>query len=227
MSDPVSDLKQELLAAAERQQGHAVPARKSRRRWLERSDVQSGRSSPACRRARRGRARRRPSNGLRDRRRAGLLPRQGLHRPAARGSDAERAGERRARRPLGGKKRDPPARTRRGHSVRAWVYADGRIIWDRGQFPGRRAIPEGANEFISGYLEQRLTPEGVELVRSEVAGLFDRSRTLLETVPADDPRPGSWQPLGSLRSRKLPSFGVSGSARRRPARPPPVASIGT
>ena len=32
MSDPVSDLKHELLAAAERQQGHA-PARGSRRRW--------------------------------------------------------------------------------------------------------------------------------------------------------------------------------------------------
>jgi hypothetical protein len=32
VSDPVSDLKQELLAAAERQEGHA-PARGSRRRW--------------------------------------------------------------------------------------------------------------------------------------------------------------------------------------------------
>ena len=32
MSDPVSDLKQELLAAAERQQGHA-PAHAGRRRW--------------------------------------------------------------------------------------------------------------------------------------------------------------------------------------------------
>jgi hypothetical protein len=74
--------------------------------------------------------------------------------------------------------------------VRAWVYADGRIIWDRRPFHGEdRAagrIPEGANELTSGYLEQRLTPEGVELVRSDVAGLFDRSRTLLETVAGDD-----------------------------------------
>ena len=37
MSDPVSDLKQELLAAAERQQGHA-PARGSRRRWRGQPD---------------------------------------------------------------------------------------------------------------------------------------------------------------------------------------------
>ena len=36
MSDPVSHLKQELLAAAERQQGDTVLAPKGRRRWLER-----------------------------------------------------------------------------------------------------------------------------------------------------------------------------------------------
>jgi hypothetical protein len=70
-----------------------------------------------------------------------------------------------------------------GALVRSWVYADGRIIWSRSG-----SIPEGANELTSGYLEQRLTPEGVELLRSAVAGLFDRSRTLLETVPA--PYPG-------------------------------------
>ena len=88
-------------------------------------------------------------------------------------------------------------------------------------------IPEGANELTSGYLEQRLTPEGVELVRSEVAGLFDRSRTLLETVPADDDP--WWGPDGRLAlfvpSDYCSGSGVSGSTRRRPARPPPVASI--
>jgi hypothetical protein len=72
-----------------------------------------------------------------------------------------------------------------------WVYADGRMIWWRdGQ------VPEGANERMSGYLEQRLTPEGVELLRSEVVGLLDRSRTLLETEPfVDDPISG---PFGGL-----------------------------
>jgi len=79
-----------------------------------------------------------------------------------------------------------------GPLVRSWVYADGRIIWSRSA-----SIPEGANELTSGYLEQRLTPDGVELLRSAVAGLFDRSRTLLETVPA--PYPG----VGSMSSSPL------------------------
>jgi hypothetical protein len=74
------------------------------------------------------------------------------------------------------------------HAIfRAWVYADGRIVWDRrAHSPDPRGgIPEGANWLFSGYLEQRLTPDGVEIVRSAVAELFDRSRSLLETVPAD------------------------------------------
>jgi hypothetical protein len=45
-------------------------------------------------------------------------------------------------------------------------------------------------------LEQRLTPEGVELLRSEVVELLDHSRALLETVPpGDDPWPRA---LGGL-----------------------------
>jgi hypothetical protein len=57
-----------------------------------------------------------------------------------------------------------------------WVYADGRIIWSGGR------SAEGANEFSSGYVEQRLTPEGVELQRSELVAtaLFDRSLSLLD-----------------------------------------------
>jgi hypothetical protein len=69
--------------------------------------------------------------------------------------------------------------------VRAWVYADGRIIWS--QTASRSGgIPEGASELTSGYLEQRLTPEGVELLRSEVIGLLRGSGIPLETVPTDD-----------------------------------------
>ena len=74
-----------------------------------------------------------------------------------------------------------------GHAdmVRAWVYADGRIIWDRS---AHERIPGGANEFNSGYLEQRLAPEGVELVRAAAAELLERSRTLVEEIPAvEDP----------------------------------------
>jgi len=70
--------------------------------------------------------------------------------------------------------------------VGAWVYADGRMIWWR----DNRQVPESANELATGYLEQRLTPEGVELLRSEVVGLLDHFRALLETVPPrDDPWP--------------------------------------
>jgi hypothetical protein len=69
--------------------------------------------------------------------------------------------------------------------TRVWVYADGRIIWSQnGSRSGQ--IPEGANELSSGYLEQRLTPDGVEILRSEVVGLLDRSRALLETFSPKD-----------------------------------------
>lgn len=74
------------------------------------------------------------------------------------------------------------------HAIRrAWVYADGRFIWDRQEHdadpPG--GIPEGANEFNSGYLEQRLAPEGVQLIRAAVAELLDRSRAVVEEIPAE------------------------------------------
>ncbi len=46
---------------------------------------------------------------------------------------------------------------------RVWVYADGRVIWlwDADH-------SKGANHVSTGFLEQRLTREGVELLRSEV-----------------------------------------------------------
>jgi hypothetical protein len=47
--------------------------------------------------------------------------------------------------------------------TRAWVYADGRLIsWGGPDRPG------SANPLSTGFLEQRLTPEGVELLRSEI-----------------------------------------------------------
>ena len=113
--------------------------------------------------------------------------------------------------------------------VRAWVYADGRIIWDRRPHGEEgRGIPHGANEFNSGYLEQRLTRRGVELVRTALAELLDRSRTLTEEIPADvDPwwgaknvAPSSFRrtsaPNGAYwRSHTAGSrHGCSGPARR-------------
>ncbi len=55
-----------------------------------------------------------------------------------------------------------------GRELRAFLYADGRLIWDR----DRR-----------GFLEQRLTPEGVELLLSEFisTGLFDRDVRLVRS----------------------------------------------
>ena len=61
---------------------------------------------------------------------------------------------------------------------RMWVYGDGRLIWVRhGDFP------YGANDRSTGYLEQRLTPEGAELLRSEViaTGLFGHDLDLIGT----------------------------------------------
>ena len=52
--------------------------------------------------------------------------------------------------------------------TRAWVYADGRLISLGG--PDR---PGSANPLSTGFLEQRLTPEGVELLRSEIAAAGD------------------------------------------------------
>jgi hypothetical protein len=45
-----------------------------------------------------------------------------------------------------------------------WLYADGRLISER-----EANLPAGANEFWSGFLEQRLPPESIEQLRSEVA----------------------------------------------------------
>ena len=52
--------------------------------------------------------------------------------------------------------------------TRAWVYADGRLItWGGPDRPG------SANPLSTGFLEQRLTPEGVERLRSEIAAAGD------------------------------------------------------
>ena len=61
---------------------------------------------------------------------------------------------------------------------RAWVFADGRMIWTKeGDFA------YGANETTTGFLEQRLTPDGVERIRSEIVstGLFTDDLDLLST----------------------------------------------
>jgi hypothetical protein len=62
----------------------------------------------------------------------------------------------------------------------ARLYADGRLIWNR-YFSG----PGGPNSLTTGYLEQRLTPEGVELVNGEKDLIRKVPLSLLEWLPRD------------------------------------------
>ena len=64
-----------------------------------------------------------------------------------------------------------------GPFTAVWVYADGRLIWgDVGNLPAG-APTEGA----TGFVEQRLTPAGVEFLRTQVisTGLFEDDLALL------------------------------------------------
>jgi hypothetical protein len=65
-----------------------------------------------------------------------------------------------------------------------YVYADGRLIWWR-----EGDLPAGAHEH--SILEQRLTPEGVEPLRSEMisSGLFDRGLVFMGGEAEPDPLP--------------------------------------
>jgi hypothetical protein len=65
--------------------------------------------------------------------------------------------------------------TTAGPRSKIFVYADGRLIWQR-----EADVAYGANASSTGLLEQRLTPEGIELLRSEAisTGLFDDDLTV-------------------------------------------------
>jgi hypothetical protein len=81
-----------------------------------------------------------------------------------------------------------------GSLIEAWVYADGRLIWAQaGDFP------YGANETRTGFLEQRLTSEGVDLMRSRIVstGLFDHDLALLSGHVRENAA-GMRQPVGVI-----------------------------
>jgi hypothetical protein len=62
------------------------------------------------------------------------------------------------------------------------VYADGRMIWQKwGHSAYAGVVPEGANKVDTGYVERRLTPQGVQLLRSRIlsTGLFEHRRLRL------------------------------------------------
>jgi hypothetical protein len=70
--------------------------------------------------------------------------------------------------------------TTAGPRSKIFVYTDGRLIWQR-----EANLPYGANPRSTGFLEQRLSPEGVELLRSEAVstGLFHDDLTVDIATP--------------------------------------------
>jgi hypothetical protein len=115
---------------------------------------------------------------------------------------------------------------------RGWVFADGRLITLR----EKSDLPEAANGWSSGFLEQRLTPEGVELLRFEIVstGLFQHHQPArfdasphnvirvrvgdrLVRVQADFPRrlqerladPESWLPASAWEDRQIRAYVAS------------------
>ena len=61
------------------------------------------------------------------------------------------------------------------------VYSDGRVIWQKWT-PSldATAVPAGASRLDTGYVQQRLTPQGVQLLRSKLlaTGLFEQNLLL-------------------------------------------------
>jgi hypothetical protein len=102
------------------------------------------------------------------------------------------------------------------HSFEVAIYADGRVIW---------AIGDGD----PGYLQRRLTPEGVERLRSRAvsSGLFEQDQGLtlddrpggMEIRPSCCPASPSW-PRGSMELRRGDRSVVVVWTRRRNDRLP-------
>ena len=68
---------------------------------------------------------------------------------------------------------------------RNWVYADGRLIRLGGDQEDGTPLREAANRWSTGFLEQRLTREGVKLLRSEIvsAGGFGHAPRGSKSLP--------------------------------------------
>ncbi len=68
-----------------------------------------------------------------------------------------------------------------GVRVDLYLYGDGTMIWQKWSFTNTPVdVREGADQFGSGYLEQRLTAAGVQLLRRKVisTGLFEHDLQL-------------------------------------------------
>ena len=184
MSDPVSHLKQELLAAAERQQRHTVLAPRDGRRWLEHF-----RFVPRRRRrlvvvlAAVALATAVTTAGW-------AIVREVVHDesfvslpPVGATPSAPESGELVIYYRL-----DTDTDVKPAHGRWRWVYADGRLLTADARPMAQRShsdLPEADNRWSSGLLEQRLTPEGVELLRSEIVstGLFEHNQIAGDSSP--------------------------------------------
>ena len=86
-----------------------------------------------------------------------------------------RASRRARRRPAGCYRSAPRKRT-------TWnVYSDGRVIWQKWTSSGdATVVPAGARRLDTGYVQQRLTLEGVQLLLSKIlaTGLFEHNLML-------------------------------------------------
>ncbi len=61
------------------------------------------------------------------------------------------------------------------------VYSDGRVIWQKWTPSGdATVVPDGASRLDTGYVQQRLTPQGLQLLRSKLlaTGLFEHNLML-------------------------------------------------
>ena len=237
MTDPVIHLKRELLAAAERQQRHTVLAPKSRRRWLERFRFVPARS-------------RRLVVVLAALALATAVTTAGwaivrevvLHEhfvglpPVGATPSAPERGE------LVIQYRLDTDDLEAAHGGWRWVYADGRLLTaDERPMTLRENsdLPEASDRWSSGFLEQRLTPEGVELLRSEIVstGLFEHHQPAgsrssphnviqvrigdrFVRVQAKFPRrlrerlanPASWLPASAWEDRRIRAYVASSYA---------------
>ena len=82
------------------------------------------------------------------------------------------------------------------HWYQVWVYADGRLIWQR-----EGDLREGANAYATGYLEQRLTSEGVELLRRRGS-----AEVALFGFPWRPPYPASWLPRRAWEDHTIRAY---------------------
>jgi hypothetical protein len=95
------------------------------------------------------------------------------------------------------------------HESKTWnMYADGRIIWQEWTRSGDASVvPDGARRRDTGYVQQRLTPQGVQLVLRETGETgpdfeVDRGHPIAGLVAY----PGRWLPASAWANRQIKAF---------------------